>query len=180
MVKELLVGKEFTSDMLEAGGALLQFLDGPRNEGPSPELHPEELLPGMVPAKVTRRDMPLARINAALWLFLTDTNVWQYIVGSPEIGTRGPSAFYARLKNLLPIFAERSGWAFPLSHISALPDTADTFRLFYGAVEIGGGGGVRFTNSTINGVLVEDAYIYRMMRKVDRTITSTGHIAKPK
>ena len=147
MAEKVLVGAELTPQMIDAGKALTELLDAESFD-----------------------------VRAALWLFLSDTREWRLVFASPEVAKAGPIAFYHKLQSVLP---KLTAWRISLSNITALPDTADSIQLFASFINTGqqGTSGMRMTNNIVNGVLIDDAYIYRV---APTRSTGKARVAKPR
>lgn len=99
-------------------------------------------------------------VDAALWLYLTDTNQWRLLVASPEVHVEGPRKAYTRL---LHVMRNAHVHGVSLDNVAVL-DSQDPFiRQFKGLVRTTRGiSPQRFSRNTINGQFIEDALIYRM------------------
>jgi hypothetical protein len=114
-------------------------------------------------SELTRRlDESGFLVSAAFWLYESDSNTWRFIIGSPEVRTQGLKAAYKRVQAVLAAMPEDQS-AIPLKDISVLDSNDPFISLMRVAVRTGGGiSGIRFTRNMINGVLIEDSYIYRL------------------
>lgn len=130
MAEETLVKEALTDQMIEAGASVLQSLD--------------------------RRNFA---VDAALWLYLTDANLWRLLLATPEVHLQGPRKAYKRLFHALRNAAVHNVSVEDI----AVVDSRDPFiQLLRTAVGVDPSrGGVRFSRNTINGQFIEDAYIYR-------------------
>jgi len=114
-------------------------------------------------SELTRRlDESRFLVSASFWLYDTDSNAWRFIIGSPEVRTRGLKAAYKQVQSVVAGIPEDQP-KISLKDIS-LVDSNDSFvSLMRVAIKTGDGvSGIRFTRNMINGVLIEDAYIYRL------------------
>lgn len=111
---------------------------------------------------VTKLDKLRFIVDAALWLYLPEEQVWRLVIASPEVGVIGPQKSYKQVQSALGKLDEEQV-KIPLKDITVV-DTKDTLiNLFGRAMKTGKGiSGIRFSRSSINGVPIEDAYIYRM------------------
>jgi hypothetical protein len=100
-----------------------------------------------------RHDFPL---SAAFWIYSSDTDEWDLIVASPLVDEHGPHWAYQELRD-----ASGTKPPIPLSRISLVPDDHPLVTLLRSAVNVRDHG-IRITNNSIDGVLIDDAYIYRM------------------
>ena len=100
-------------------------------------------------------------LTASLWFFDPDASEWRLIVASPQVDEIGPLKMYGLIQKVLKKLINQID--LPLRKISAVSPNDPLIRLLRSAVKTGTGiSGIRFTHNTINGVFVEDAYIYRL------------------
>jgi len=102
--------------------------------------------------------------DAALWFFFSDIGAWKLLLADVQVGPTGPRDVYRTIQKTLQALRKQ------ITHLSledvalAKPDAA-LVRLLRQAIATGPGiGGIRFTRNVINGVPIEDAYIYRLKR----------------
>ncbi len=134
MAKEVVVTQTLSEDMIEAGGRLIDHLD--------------------------RGNFP---VHAALWLYYLEAELWRLVIASPGIKSHGPRKTYMRVQAILSQIPEgetRVG----IQNISVV-DADDLFiSILRSAIKTGQGiSGIRFSRNTIDGIFVEDAYIYRLI-----------------
>ena len=124
----------------------------------------DTLTPEMIDAgralieQLTAQDLPL---SAALWFYFGEQNIWRLILASQIVKTRGPRAMYKKVQSVIHASANE----FPnleLSDIAVVSPDDNIITQFRSAIQLGGIGGVRFSNNTINGHLIEDAFLYKM------------------
>ena len=100
------------------------------------------------------------RVDAGFWLFLTDSNHWRLMLASPEVRLEGPKKAYRRVQAALSK-VETPGVS--LQNITVVDNGDSLVTLLRSAIRTGPGiSGIRFSRNTINGVFIEDAYIYRL------------------
>ena len=131
-----MVEKQLTNEMIQEGKVLLQALD-------ETELAPD----------------------VAIWFYFSDIHDWKLILTARKLKSSGPRDVYRLIQKTLRALKEK------VTHISlddvalAKPD-APMIRLLSLAIGTGAGiSGIRFTQNTINGVTIEDAYIYRLVHQ---------------
>ena len=92
-------------------------------------------------------------VVGALWFYHTDVDRWKMLVATPQAakGTRNLYAAAIRLKPKLD-----------LSRVEFVPPESPLIRALRGFIRIDGLGGVRMSQNMLNGVYVDDAYIYRL------------------
>jgi hypothetical protein len=99
------------------------------------------------------------RVQAALWLYLSEPGEWRLLVASPEVDERGPKKAYTHLQSVLAKPSVRLS----LKDVSLVSPHYDLIRLLSRAISTGPGiSGIRFTANTVDNVFIEDAYIYRL------------------
>lgn len=114
-------------------------------------------------AELTRRlDEARFIVSASLWFYMSDVNVWRFIIASPEVRTQGLKKAYKQVQSVVSKISEDQS-KIPLKDISVVDSKDPLISLLKVAVKIGDGiSGIRLSQNMINGVLIEDAYIYRL------------------
>ncbi len=134
MAEELLVGDRLTAEMIDSGAKLVDALDK---------------------LNVT--------VKGAFWLLLPDRRVWRLLIAMPEVRLAGPKAMYRKIRSAiekLPADVEPVG----TKDISVIDDKAPLLSLLREAVSpVPGIDGIRFSRNVVNGQLIEDAYLYRIV-----------------
>jgi hypothetical protein len=100
--------------------------------------------------------------DAAFWFYYPDIQAWKLVIAEAKVGIRGPKDTYRQIQKLLDeLSSETKGLS--LNDIAVARTDAPMVGLLRIALRTGPGiSGVRFTNNVINGVVIEDAYIYRL------------------
>jgi len=111
---------------------------------------------------VRRLDDRGVRPDAAFWLYLPELDEWKLVLAEAKLSTQGPRAAYEEFQKALAQKPELESMSLDLVAL-AKPD-APLVRLLGSAIRTGEGiSGIRFTNNVINGTVIEDAYIYRLV-----------------
>jgi hypothetical protein len=111
---------------------------------------------------IERLDQAESKVQAALWLFLPEEKIWKLMIISPLVKTDGPRIFYKRILDANKK-ADESESIIALNDVGVADTSIPLFSLLRIAISTGSGiGGIRFSKNTINGVFIEDAYIYRI------------------
>lgn len=132
MAKDILVMDSLSDQMAEAGARLVERLDDDN-----------------------------AEVKSAFWLFSSENNKWKLIIASPLVGSEGPRKFYMRV-DAANKKADADEVIVSLHDIEAVNTNNQIVELLNSSVETGDSlSGIRFFRNTINGVFIEDAYIYR-------------------
>ncbi len=133
MVTEVVVKESLSSEMISAGAELTRLLD-------EAGFH----------------------VSASLWLYLSDANAWRFIVATPGVRDNGPKKAYEEIRSVLAKIPDNHA-KIEFRDISAVDADGDPLiSLMRFVFKLSGINGIRFTNNVINGVLIEDAYIYRI------------------
>jgi len=114
-------------------------------------------------AELTRRlDEARFNVSASLWFYIPEANAWRFIIGSPEVRINGPKKAYRQVQTVVSKMPEDQP-KISLKDITAVDSNDPLISLLRIAIKTGEGiNGIRFTHNAINGVLIEDAYIYRI------------------
>jgi hypothetical protein len=134
MVTEVVVKESLSTDMISAGAELTRLLDESR-----------------------------LIVSASLWLYIPETNVWRFVIGSPEVRTHGPRKAYKKIQSVVSKMSEDQP-KIPLKDITVVDSNDPLISLLRVAIGTTGNviSDIRVTHNVINGVLIEDAYIYRI------------------
>lgn len=100
-------------------------------------------------------------VPAALWWYLADSGDWRLLLAMPLADKEGPLAAYREIDLVLrsPDLSNELA----LDDISVISPGDPLVRTLGKAIATGPGlAGVRFRQNVINGLLVEDAFIYRL------------------
>ncbi len=130
MAEEVVVKDQLTSEMLDAGRALVKELVGVN-----------------------------LSLVCALWLYSSESNRWRLMIATPAADSDGPNKVYSILQEVLASNALR-GFKLRLRDIAvASPNTplVEALRLTVKIPE--GSADFRFTRSRANDVYVEDSHI---------------------
>lgn len=111
-------------------------------------------------------------IDAALWFYFSELQSWKLLLSLPNVINQGPKAAYQTVQAALSGFSE--GLPFSLEDILVSKPDSPLLNLMRIAINTGSGiSSIRFSNNVINGQLIQDAYIYRLLRN------SLAHSANP-
>ena len=101
--------------------------------------------------------------DAAFWLYSSEQQKWKLVLSEIKVGEEGPKQVYQRIQKILSGSPKILG-KLSLEDISLVKPSEPIVLLLAIAIRTGPGiNGIRFTNNVINGVLIEDAYIYRII-----------------
>jgi hypothetical protein len=131
MVTEMVVKESLSSEMISAGAELTRRLDEAR-----------------------------FIVSASLWLYMSDANTWRFIIASPEVRTQGLKKAYKQIQSVVSRIPKDQP-KIELKDITLVDSKDPIISLLRVAIKTGDGiSGIRFSQNMINGVLIEDAYIY--------------------
>jgi|TARA_B110000196_G_C21129596_1_gene657740 hypothetical protein len=132
MAKDILVTESLSDSMMKAGAKLVERLDADNSE-----------------------------VKSAFWLYYSEEKKWKLIISSPLVDTEGPRGYYKKIDeaNMQATEVEE---IISLNDISVTNTVNQIVQLLKLAIETGAGiSGIRFSRNTINGIFIEDTYIYR-------------------
>ncbi len=134
-----MVKPDLTQEMIDAGRQLLELIDRQSFRAP-----------------------------ACFWFYFPESDRWRLVVASPEVRIRGPHAAYQKIEALarrVPNAAK----VFAPGDLTVVKDTDPLVVLLRKAVSTGPSiSGIRFSNNSINGTFIDDAYIYRLTSSHER------------
>lgn len=100
--------------------------------------------------------------TASLWFFNLDSGTWRYVIASPQVDTKGIKDAYKKVQEILLRFSNGDG-SIHLKDVTLVSPGDHLILLLKIAIRTGNPiSGIRFSKNLINGVLIEDAYIYRL------------------
>jgi hypothetical protein len=102
-------------------------------------------------------------IDGLLWLYLPELNGWRFVIATPEVKTNGPKNVYQKVRALIADLPPEEEQV-DSDDIMVLDSSDSLIQLLRVAIRTGAGlSGIRFSRNVINGVLIEDAYIYKLV-----------------
>jgi hypothetical protein len=130
-----MVGAALTPQLIEEGAELLQALDAS----------------GLTP-------------DAAFWFYSSDMNAWKLVLAEMRVGPDGPREVYKQVQRTLDALSDTIK-SFSLADVVVAKPDAAVVSVLKRALRVErNAGGVRFSQNVIDGVLIEDAYIYRLAK----------------
>jgi len=101
--------------------------------------------------------------DAAFWLYLPDVNTWRFFIANPEVKIHGPKRAYRKIQNALSRISSENSYI-ALREITVVDTHDPLVSLLRAAIRTGKEvSGIRFSHNIINGTLIEDSYIYRVL-----------------
>jgi hypothetical protein len=111
---------------------------------------------------IAQLDRDRFKVAAALWLYDVENDDWRLIIASDIVTKKGPRNAYKKLRQSVDAIPE-GVQTFPTT-ISLVESSHSLIKLLRQAIKTGPGiKRIRFTKNVINGQLIEDALIYRLI-----------------
>jgi len=133
MVKNTLVTETLSEEMINTGKYLLEQLDLTHSE-----------------------------VKSFFWFFFPEEKTWKLIIASSIVENKGPRNFYKRINDINKKAEKKDQKTISLNNIIVVTIENEIVKLLSFAIKTGDSiSGIRFTGNTINGVYIEDTYIYR-------------------
>lgn len=100
--------------------------------------------------------------EVAIWFYLPEGNTWRFIISSSSFSSKTNQILYSDFVNKYKDLEQVK--SIGLENITLLQSNDDLISLLKTAIRTGPSdiGNIRFTSNVINGVLIEDAVIYRI------------------
>jgi hypothetical protein len=105
-------------------------------------------------------DQSGVRVTAAFWNYFEDLGGWRFGLEMPDLVSEGPAPAYARIRQVLQ--EKRLSGLTIGEMVIARPANWHT-KLLRKLVRLEGTGRVRVSNSVVNGHVIQDAVIYRLV-----------------
>jgi hypothetical protein len=103
------------------------------------------------------------KVDACLWFYKPQSNSWRLIIAVPEAKLYEPRKAYSKILSILAKIPSAKD-AVSLSDITLIESKDPLIRTLRTAARTGRIiSGIRFSRNTIDGVFIEDAYIYRII-----------------
>jgi hypothetical protein len=110
---------------------------------------------------IERLDDLNAQIKSAFWLYSPEFRTWSLILSADSVASDGPRKLYEKIlisNNL----AEKTEKTISLNDIGLMSSDQKIVQLLAMVIRTGPEiSGIRFTRNNINGIYIDDAYIYR-------------------
>lgn len=99
--------------------------------------------------------------SSAIWFYLKDPKTWRLLIASTYFDHLEPQKSYMKFINKIN---DLKFTRLEISNISLLPSNDPLINLLKIAIRTDENSisGITFTSNTINGVFIDDAYIYRL------------------
>ena len=113
-------------------------------------------------ALLSRLDDIKFDVKAALWFYVHDSDEWRLIIASPIVDKDGPKKAYEKVQSQLQELD--GGYELSLRNISLVSPGDKLIKALESVIKTGKSiSHIRFTRNVINGLFIEDAYIYRLI-----------------
>jgi hypothetical protein len=103
------------------------------------------------------------RPDAAFWLYNSEAGVWKLVIAGGRVSKYGSKDVYRAIQKVLK--SQRPHLhGLELDDISISRSNSELVKLLRSAIRTGWKiAGIRFTSNVVNGTLIDDAYIYRLV-----------------
>lgn len=133
MAKNVLVTFSLSKEMIDAGKYLIERLDATNSE-----------------------------VKSVFWSFIAEENSWELCIASKLVENEGPKKFYKRIMDINQEFEPLNQETISINNIKVLNLNNSMVKLLAICVQTDNTiSDIRFTRNTINGIYIEDVYIYR-------------------
>ena len=103
--------------------------------------------------------------DAAFWFYMPDIKAWKLVLAEVKVGSQGPREVYKQVQRVLNSLSKTTTEALPLEDIVLAKPDSPVVSVLRKAIRTSPGiSGIRFSQNVIDGVLIEDAYIYRLAK----------------
>jgi hypothetical protein len=100
------------------------------------------------------------RVKAAFWSYSPESSEWSLVIATPLRDEKGPLEAYRDVAVVLDAHPDLN---LSLQNISIVSPKDSLVKAFNKAMKIAPDpAGVRFTRSALNGIFIDDAYVYRL------------------
>ncbi len=111
---------------------------------------------------IRRLDEAGLKVSGALWFYETDSNDWRLIIVSPDVRAKGVKTVYEEVQSVVRATPDDHS-IISLKDISVVDSDDPLISLLKIAIKTDNGiSRIRFSRNMINGMLIEDSYIYRL------------------
>lgn len=102
-------------------------------------------------------------VEAAFWIFSSDLHGWKLIVSSHQLASRGPKESYRLIQRLMSRLPEARMQLSPLD-VSLISPDAPSVKAMRRSITVNNSEpGARYTGVMLDGNLIEDMYVYRLL-----------------
>ena len=106
-------------------------------------------------------DAAKLRVDAAFWFFFAEEGFYKLLLSLPDHEDEGPKAAYAKVQRVMAKLEEET--VVSLDDVSITKPQSAILKLLRSGIRTEKGiSSIRFSNNVINGMLISDAYIYRL------------------
>lgn len=112
-------------------------------------------------ALLKRLDAAKLKVDAALWFFFPEEGFYKLLLSMPDLEAQGPKSAYEKVqKEMARLGDERT---FSLDDVTINKPRSQLLKVLRSAIRTRKGiNSIRFSNNVIQGMLISDAYIYRL------------------
>ncbi len=102
------------------------------------------------------------QIDVAMWFYIAENNIWRFVISSSLFNNKSGQEIYADFVDKFKDTKQVNNIG--LENITLVTNNNNLIMLMKNAIKTDKKSisSIRFTSNTINGVLIDDAYIYRL------------------
>jgi hypothetical protein len=110
---------------------------------------------------VERIEKSPLHLYVAMWFQSTPDDFWKFVLAFPEVRLEGPKNVYKKLRSISNRITATE-YKISNDYISVFEERDPLVQAFRSALRVENSG-MRFSHSTLNGLFVEDSYIYKVI-----------------
>ena len=99
-------------------------------------------------------------LHAAMWIQQNPDDFWKFVLAFPEVRLEGPRYVYKKLRSISNRISPEE-FRIGSEIVSVVEERDRLIQMFKGIIRVEDSG-VRFSRNSLNGIYIEDAYIYKM------------------
>ena len=101
------------------------------------------------------------RVTAAMWFLATSEqeDQWTLVIASPLVDEFGPLGAYSEVFKDDRVTIEMVN---AVDRVTLVPPNDPIVHLLSNAIGVDNGSGIRFTGTLVEGIYIEDAYMYKL------------------
>lgn len=105
-------------------------------------------------------------IKASFWFYIPDIQSWRLVITAPSFSRDGPKKFYQIIQKVMSGHPGDSPTKVGLENVSVVATDHQLVKLLSTVIKTGSGlsglANIRFSDNTVNGQYIDDAFIYIM------------------
>lgn len=112
---------------------------------------------------LTRELVKVVPLTASFWFYFPETQTWRLMIASSDVSKLGPRKVYQFVQNAIAKLPDGAASRVALENVSVVENRHPIVHLLRSIIRTGSRiANIRFANNTVNGIHVDDAFIYLM------------------